>query len=99
MRYRLLGTMLAACLAFGCAASDSKSNVSAADGNAIANNQIPAGVQAAFASEHPYGTIQNPREISDNNGPTAYVIPYTRPDGTKGTVTYSPSGVLLSDKQ
>jgi len=68
------------------------------EGTSIANNQVPAGVQAAFDAEHPYAKMNHPSTRGDSNGASAYVIPYTRPDGSTGEATYSPSGELLEDK-
>ncbi len=67
-------------------------------GQTIGDNQIPAGVNAAFTAEHPYAKMDHPTEKQHQNGPAAYVIPYTRPDGTRGEASYSPAGVLLEDK-
>ena len=60
-------------------------------------NQIPASVQGAFYSEHPYAQINNPTKVSNQDGSTSYQIPYTRPDGTKGTATYAEMGELQKD--
>lgn len=79
------GAMMLGVLA-ACSSSDTKS---------INNNQVPAGVQAAFDAEHPYAKMNSPSVRSDNS---TYVIPYTRPDGSTGQATYSPSGELLDDK-
>ena len=63
----------------------------------IQPNQIPVAVQGAFDSEHPYAQINNPTQVSNQDGSTSYKIPYTRPDGTKGTATYSQMGELQKD--
>ncbi|MGD1275752.1 MAG: hypothetical protein ABR964_00840 [Tepidisphaeraceae bacterium] len=68
------------------------------DTKSISNNQVPAGVQAAFDAEHPYAKMNHPSVRSNANGASDYVVPYTRPDGTTGQATYSSSGELLEDK-
>jgi len=50
---------------------------------------------AAFAAEHPYDKIHDPREVDDSNGATRYIIPYARPDGSEGSLTYAPTGEVL----
>jgi hypothetical protein len=59
---------------------------------------IPAAVTAAFSAEHPYATIDHPKELDMQDGSTRYEVPYQRPDGTKGEATYAPSGELIRDK-
>jgi len=60
-------------------------------------NQIPAAVQGAFYSEHPYAKVNHPTKITNDDGTTSYQIPYTRPDGTTGTATYAEMGELQKD--
>ena len=73
----------------GCASDNSSQKVQP--------NEIPAAVQAAFDSEHPYAKMNNPTKVSNEDGSTSFKIPYTRPDGTTGTATYAQMGELLSD--
>jgi hypothetical protein len=63
----------------------------------IQANQIPAAVQGAFFSEHPYAQINDPAKVLNQDGSTSYRIPYTRPDGTKGTALYAEMGELQKD--
>ena len=63
----------------------------------ITPHAIPAAVQGAFYSEHPYAKMNNPTQVTNDDGSTSYKIPYTRPDGTTGTATYAQMGELLSD--
>jgi hypothetical protein len=91
MRNWLLMAAIGLLLA-GCSVSAKSSKAS------IEVNQIPAAVQGAFDSEHPYAQINDPIRISNQDGSVSYQIPYTRPDGTKGTATYAPTGELQNDK-
>ena len=57
---------------------------------------IPAAVQGAFDTEHPYAQMNHPKSLTATDGSVTYLIPYTRPDGTSGKVTYAPTGEILS---
>ncbi len=85
-----LTIVAAGLLAAGCSSNTSQQGVSP--------NQVPAAVQAAFDTEHPYAQMNNPQRISNEDGSVSYQIPYTRPDGTKGSATYAPSGELQKDQ-
>ncbi|MGD0462484.1 MAG: hypothetical protein ABSB74_08350 [Tepidisphaeraceae bacterium] len=89
MRFWL--TIVAAGLLLGgCSSSTSQQGVEA--------NQVPAAVQGPFYTEHPYAQMNNPKRISNEDGSVSYQIPYTRPDGTKGSATYAPTGELQKDQ-
>jgi hypothetical protein len=89
MRFRLT-TLAAALIACGCS--------STMPGQGIQPNEVPAAVQGAFYTEHPYAQMNNPARISNDDGSLSYKIPYTRPDGTKGSATYAQSGELQKDQ-
>jgi uncharacterized lipoprotein YajG len=59
---------------------------------------VPAAVQGAFYTEHPYAQMNHPRQETNIDGSVSYVIPYTRPDGTKGKATYAPTGEEQKDQ-
>jgi hypothetical protein len=80
----VIAVVVAGYLAFGCSSNTSKTNVTV--------NQIPAAVQGAFYTEHPYAQMNHPQKVTDADGSVSYLIPYTRPDGTTGKVTYAPTG-------
>jgi hypothetical protein len=62
-------------------------------------NQVPAAVQGAFYSQHPYAQMTKPiQQSTDNDNQTIYTIPYSRTDGTKAIATYTSMGVLESDQ-
>ena len=65
----------------------------------INTNQVPAAVQGAFYSQHPYAQMSKPIQQTSADNDTIYTIPYTRTDGTKGTATYTSMGVLENDQQ
>jgi hypothetical protein len=82
-------------IAAGCAAT-AKSGSSSIT---INTNQVPAAVQGAFYSQHPYAQMSKPiQQTTDSDNQTIYIIPYTRTDGTKGTATYTSMGVLEQDQ-
>ena len=64
----------------------------------INTNQVPAAVQGAFYSEHPYAKMTKPIQEATVDNETIYTIPYTRTDGSKATATYTSMGVLQSDQ-
>jgi hypothetical protein len=64
----------------------------------INRNQVPASVQGAFYSEHPYATMSGPIQEASADNQTVYIIGYTRTDGSKGTATYTSFGELQKDE-
>jgi hypothetical protein len=78
----------------GCSSASFSKN-----GNSITikNNEVPAAVQGAFASEHPYAKMTEPKKVTDSDGVVTYVVPYTRADGSTGSASYSDMGELKSD--
>lgn len=94
MRRVLMG-LLAAGLLGGCASNNSPPTTTSPDGHAIGVSDVPTAIVAAFTAEHPYDKIHDPREQSDANGADRYIIPYTRPDGSEGKLTYAPTGEVL----
>jgi hypothetical protein len=80
----------AALLTVGCSSSTSQQSVD--------SNQVPAAVQGAFYTEHPYAQMDGPDRISNDDGSVSYKIPYTRPDGTKSSATYAQTGELQKDQ-
>jgi hypothetical protein len=80
----------ASLLAVGCSSNTSQQSVG--------TNEIPAAVQGAFYTEHPYAQMNSPQKISNDDGSSSYKIPYTRPDGTKGSATYAATGELQKDQ-
>jgi hypothetical protein len=60
---------------------------------------LPSGVTAAFTAEHPYAKVHDAKIQQDKDGVERYVVPYTRPDGTEGTATYTEAGVQLDDRK
>jgi len=98
MRRIWMAALLTAWLACGCSSNNTTPTTSPAassDGRAISQSDIPSAIVAAFAAEHPYDKIHDPREVSDSDGTTRYIIPYTRPDGSEGSLTYAPTGEVL----
>jgi hypothetical protein len=89
MRY-CLAILTAAILLGGCSSNTNKQSIS--------DNQVPAAVQGAFYTEHPYAQMNSPDRISNDDGSVSYKIPYTRPDGTKGSATYAQTGELQKDQ-
>lgn len=87
-----LAMVVAALLAAGCSSSSGGSS------EGIEPKEVPAAVQAAFDTEHPYAQMNNPKKETDSDGSVSYEIPYTRPDGTKGTATYAQTGELQKDQ-
>jgi hypothetical protein len=97
MRRFWTAALLAAWLAGGCASSSNNAGpTTAPQGQAISVSDLPTAVVAAFTAEHPYDKIHDPRQITDSNGSTRYILPYTRPDGSEGSLTYAPTGESLS---
>jgi len=62
-----------------------------------ADGKTTQAVMAAFWSEHPYSKMDDAKE-QKVNGSDQYVLAYTKADGTKGTVVYTPDGVIVSDQ-
>ena len=90
--------LLTASFASGCAStntSPTNSPTTSPQGRAISQGDVPTAIVAAFAAEHPYDKIHDPREVDDSNGATRYIIPYARPDGSEGSLTYAPTGEVL----
>lgn len=97
MRKFWMAALLTAALAGGCASTNSSPPpTTSPQGQAISVSDVPTAIIAAFTAEHPYDKIHDPREITDANGSTRYVIPYIRPDGSEGRLTYAPTGESLS---
>ncbi len=91
MRNWLMIILLGLC-AVGC------SSTSGGSSEGIQPNQVPAAVQGAFYTEHPYAQMNHPKEDTASDGSVSYIIPYTRPDGTKGQATYAQTGELQKDQ-
>jgi hypothetical protein len=92
--------LLTAALASGCASSGAAPQPTTApstqpQGKAISVSDLPEAIIAAFTAEHPYDKIHDPRQIDDSNGATRFTVPYTRPDGSEGSLTYAPTGEAL----
>jgi hypothetical protein len=88
MRFWL--TIVAAGLLAGCSSNSNQQGID--------SNQVPAAVQGAFYTEHPYAQMNGTDRISNDDGSVSYKIPYTRPDGTKGSATYAQTGELQKDQ-
>jgi PBP1b-binding outer membrane lipoprotein LpoB len=89
VRYRLT-ILTAAMFIAGCSSNTTNQSIS--------DNQVPAAVQGAFYTEHPYAQMNSPNRVSNDDGSVSYKIPYTRPDGTKGSATYAQTGELQKDQ-
>jgi hypothetical protein len=90
--------LLTAFLAGGCGSTNTTPTTApttSPQGRAISQSDIPTAIVAAFAAEHPYDKIHDPRQVDDSDGATRYIIPYTRPDGSEGSLTYAPTGEVL----
>jgi hypothetical protein len=85
-----LTILTASLLVAGCSSSTTNQS--------IGTNQVPAAVQGAFYTEHPYAQMNGPDRVSNDDGSVSYKIPYTRPDGTKGSATYAQTGELQKDQ-
>jgi hypothetical protein len=89
-------SLVTAWLACGCASTSTAPPTTSPQGQAITVSDVPTAIIAAFTAEHPYDKIHDPRQITDANGATRFIIPYTRPDGSEGSLTYAPTGESLS---
>jgi hypothetical protein len=100
MRGMFTAMLLTAALASGCASGGGSQPTTAPStepqGKAISVSDLPTAIIAAFTAEHPYDKIHDPRQIDDSNGATRFLVPYTRPDGTEGSLTYAPTGEALA---
>jgi ABC-type Fe3+-hydroxamate transport system substrate-binding protein len=86
-------TALALALMSGCSGTVSSNNSTVT----IRPNEVPAAVQGAFDSEHPYAKMNEPKRVTNSDGVITYVIPYTRTDSSTGTASYSDMGELKSE--
>ncbi len=77
----------------GCASSSTSGT-----SQSVNPQDVPAAVQAAFYSEHPYAQMDHPSKHKTWDDWTYYEIPYTRSDGTKGDATYAPTGEIQKDQ-
>ncbi|HEX4056136.1 MAG TPA: hypothetical protein VHX86_17885 [Tepidisphaeraceae bacterium] len=87
-----LAIVAAGLLAAGCSSTSDGSS------EGIEPKSVPAAVQGAFYTEHPYAQMNHPKKDTDSDGSVSYEIPYTRPDGTKGNATYAQTGELQKDQ-